>query len=87
MTETRRACVALLAGSLLGLCSVASQRPPPPEADMPATVMTVEAVMAPEAHMLVVPDVAMEPEIIEARMDDLSARLDAIQAEIEAINQ
>lgn len=54
---------------------------------MPATVMTVEAVMAPEAHMLVVPDVAMEPEIIEARMDDLSARLDAIQAEIEAINQ
>lgn len=86
MTETRRACVALLAGSLLGLCSVASQRPPP-EADMPETVMAVEAVMAPEAHMLVVPDVAMQPEIIEARMDDLSARLDAIQAEIEAINQ
>jgi hypothetical protein len=81
MTETRRACVALLAGSLLGLSPTLATHQPPPAAAMPATVMT------PEAHMLVVPDVAMEPEIIEARMDDLSARLDAIQAEIEAINR
>lgn len=81
MTDTQRACATLLAGSLLGLGPMLAVHQPAPAADMPETVMT------PEAHMLVVPDVAMQPEVIEARMDDLSARLDAIQAEIEAINQ
>ncbi len=81
MTETRGACVALLVGSLLGLCSIAFQRPPPPEAAMS------EDVMAPDTALVKTSDaVPVGPDRIEERMSDLGARLDAIQAEIESIN-